>query len=115
MVGQLRRGDIVLVDFEPARANEANKVRPAVLVTNNLANANGSNVVVIPLTSNVARVYPFQLYLALERSGLEQDSKVQIELLRSVSVARLGKRLGNLPEDIMTELDQKIKLHLGLS
>lgn len=70
---------------------------------------------VIPLSSNVTRSYPFQLYLALERSGLQQDSKVQIELLRSVSVARLGKRVGSIPEDLLTELDQKIKLHLGLS
>lgn len=111
----IRRGDIVLVDYEPARANEANKIRPWVVITNNLANANGGNVAVIPLTSTTATVYPFQLYLPSERTGLDQDSKAQVELLRSVSVSRLTERIGGIPDDLMGELDERIMLHLGLT
>jgi mRNA interferase MazF len=111
----IRRGDIVLVDYEPARANEANKIRPSIIITNNLANANGSNVVVIPLTSNTATVYPFQLYLPSERTGLDQDSKAQVELLRSVSVSRLTERIGGVADDLLSELDERIMLHLGLA
>ncbi len=109
-----RRGDIVLVDYEPARSNEANKIRPSLIITNNLANLNGTNLVVVPLTSNVAMIYPFQVYLPLERTGLDQHSKAQIELLRSVSISRLTKRLGIVPAELMLEVDQKLKLHLGL-
>jgi mRNA interferase MazF len=108
-----RRGDIVLIDYEPERPNEANKIRPSIIVTNNHANLNGSNVVVIPLTSNVATVYPFQVYLPLERSGLDQHSKAQVELLRSVSVSRVTRRLSTLSNELMLEVDEKIKLHLG--
>ena len=115
MVDRLfRRGDIVLVNYDPARPNEASKIRPSIVITNNHANLNGTNVVVIPLTSNVATIYPFQVYLPLEGSGLDQHSKAQVELLRSVSVSRIGKRLSTLPEELMLEVDGKIKLHLGL-
>ena len=110
----LRRGDIVLVDFEPARANEANKKRPSVVITNNQANLHGTSVVVVPLSSNVSTVYPFQSHLPLERTNLDYDSKAQVELLRSVSISRIRQHLGQIPEDLMLELDEKLRLHLGL-
>ncbi len=96
-----RRGDIYLVDLEPARANEANKQRPAIIVTNNSANINGSSVVVIPLSSNTATIYPFQVLLPNHRTNLEHDSKAQTELIRSVSRERLLKHLGGVPEELM--------------
>lgn len=111
----LRRGDIVLIDFDPTRANEVNKRRPAVIITNNLANLHGSSIVVVPLSSNIQNVYPFQLLINLERSSLDFDSKAQVELLRSVSISRVIKQIGHLPEDLMTELDNLLKLHLGLN
>jgi mRNA interferase MazF len=110
----LQRADIVLVDYEPARPNEASKIRPSILITNNLANSNGTNVVVVPLTSNVTTVYPFQLYLPLESTGLDQHSKAQVELLRSVSVSRVLERVGGIPDELMKQLDDRIKLHLAL-
>ena len=103
------------MDFDPARAGEANKQRPAVIITNNLANINGVNVVVIPLSSNLISVYPFQMMLPLQRSQLDQDSKVQTELIRSVAKSRLLRLLGFVPNDLMLEMDSKIILHLGLS
>ena len=110
----LRRGDIVLVDFAPARAAEVNFTRPAVIVTNNEANAHAPVVMVIPLMGNLERVYPSELVVKLERTGLDRDSKAQIQLLRHVSVERVLKPLGYLPEDLMLELDFKILEHLAL-
>jgi mRNA interferase MazF len=110
-----RRGDIFLVDFDPARAGEANKIRPAVVITNNSANTHGSSVIVLPISSKTEPMYPFQLLLPVSRTNLEHDSKAQTELLRSVSKNRLVKKLGFVPEDVMTDLDSRIKLHLGLT
>lgn len=110
-----RRGAVYMVDFEPARPSEANKIRPAIVVTANIANTNGTSVVVIPITSKVQRVYPFQLLLPTKDSNLEFESKAQTELIRSVSKTRLQKHLGALPDEIMEELDSRIKLHLGLT
>jgi mRNA interferase MazF len=109
-----QRGDIILVDFEPARINEANKIRPAILITNNQANRHGTTVMVVPLSSNVERVYPFQLFLPREATGLNKDSKAQVELTRSVSKARLGKKLGQLSEKLINQLNERLKLHMDL-
>ncbi len=79
-----------------------------------MANEHGSNLVVVPLTSNTSKVYPFQLFLTKEQSGLDRDSKAQVELLRSVSRSRLGKKIGRLPKELRGELDARLKLHLGL-
>ena len=110
----LQRGEIVMVDFAPARAAEVNFTRPAVIVTNNEANAHAPVVMVIPLTGNLERVYPSELVVKLERTGLDRDSKAQIQLLRHVSVERVLKPLGYLPEDLMLELDFRILEHLAL-
>jgi mRNA interferase MazF len=111
----IRRGDIVLVDFDPGRSTEANKIRPAIVVTNDRANEHGSNVVAVPLTSNTERTYPFQLFLPAEQTGLQHDSKAQVELLRSVGRGRLGRRLGSLPKSLLEQLDQRLRLHLDLA
>jgi mRNA interferase MazF len=110
-----RRGEVVLVDFGPPYPAEAAQARPAVVVTNDAANVHGTSVVVVPLTSNVASVYPFQVFIAATRSGLKRDSKAQVELLRSVARRRLRRRLGALPPDLLLELDAALRLHLGLT
>ena len=75
------------------------------VITNNQANLHGTSVVVVPLSSNASTVYPFQSHLPLERTNLDYDSKAQVELLRSVSVSRVGQHLGQIPEDLMLELE----------
>ena len=115
----MRRGDICLVDLDPARAGEANKRRPAVIVSNDRANATavglGRGVVtVIPLTKNVDRVLPFQVFLPAEATGLHRDSKAQAEQVRSVSVQRLGPAVGRVPGRLVAALDAALRLHLQL-
>ncbi|MFD3655806.1 type II toxin-antitoxin system PemK/MazF family toxin [Streptomyces sp. 24-1644] len=115
----MRRGDIHLVDLEPAKGSEANKVRPAVIVSNNAANqsveSNGRGVItVLPLTSNTARVLTFQALLTSAESGLPRDSKVQCEQVRAVSLERVLKRIGTVPRQRMTEIDTALRRHLAL-
>ena len=113
-VGLIRRGDILLIHFGPAREGEANFVRPAVVVTNNVANARADAITVVPLTSNVTTVYGFQLLLPTERTGLDKDSKAQTELIGSVAISRAMRRIGHVPDDLMTQLNERIRLHLAL-
>lgn len=108
------RGEIFLVNFEPSVANEVNKTRPAIVVTNNTANQFNTTLMVIPLSSNTERVYPFQLFLAAEDTRLDHDSKAQVEQMRAVSKSRFGERLGKVQDGLMGALDSRIKLHLGL-
>jgi mRNA interferase MazF len=111
---QLRRGHIVLADFSPARPGEADFVRPAIVVTNDVANARAPVAVVVPLSSNLERVYPFQVLLVSEQTGLDRDSKAQIELLRHISKERVTRILGVIPDLLMREVDQRLREHLAL-
>jgi mRNA interferase MazF len=115
----MRRGDIYTVELEPARGSEAEGRRPAVIVSNDTANALATRlgrgvVTVVPVTSNVVRVHPFQVLLRAAETGLGRDSKAQAEQVRSIGVERLGERLGVVPAPIMRELDEALRLHLAL-
>jgi mRNA interferase MazF len=115
----MRRGDIRIVDLEPVRGAQAAKLRPAVIVSNDGANSSAARlgrgvVTVVPVTSNLTRIYPFQVLLAATDTGLERDSKAQAEQVRSVAVERLGRRVGVLPPPLMNQLDEVLRLHLAL-
>lgn len=113
------RGEIRLVNLEPARPGEANKARPAILVSNDAQNtrvavAGHGSVTVVPLTSNTKRVYPFQVLVPADASGLPVDSKAQAEQIRTVAVSRVGQRLGTLTSELSGRLDAALRLHLHL-
>jgi mRNA interferase MazF len=115
----MRRGDIVWVDLDPARRAEANKRRPAVVVSNDGANRVAEQlgrgvITVVPVTTNTTRVYPFQILLPGDRCGLPQTSKAQAEQIRAVSIDRIGTVAGRVPPDLVEDLDRAIRLHLAL-
>ncbi|SRR5208337_1052006 len=115
----MRRGEIVIVNLDPSRGSEASKTRPAVIVSNDAANATATQlgrgvITVVPVTSNTTRVYPFQVLLPADLTGLPHDSKAQAEQVRSVAVERVGKRVGQLPTPLITELDQALRVHHSL-
>jgi mRNA interferase MazF len=113
------RGEIRSVDLDPTRSGEADKQRPAVVVSNDGANAAAARLgrgvlTVVPVTSSVERVHPFQVLLPAQDTGLEQDSKAQAEQVRSVSMDRMGSKLGSVPPSLMLEVDEALRLHLAL-
>lgn len=115
----MRRGEICLVDFEPARGTEADKRRPAIVVSNDGVNSTASRlgrgvVSVVPVTSNTRRIYSFQVLLPAASSGLTSDSKAQAEQVRSVDIGRVGRRVGRLPAFLQELVDDALRLHLHL-
>lgn len=115
----MRRGDIRIVNFDPALGSEARKPRPAVIVSNDGANhmaeaLGRGTVTVVPLTSNTARVYAFQALLPADRTGLPHDSKAQAEQVRSIDVSRVGRVVGSVPHDLCRTIDDALRVHLGL-
>ena len=71
-------------------------------------------VTVVPITSNIERVHPFQVLMAAADTGLERDSKAQAEQVRSISVERIGRLIGQVPFEQMAHLDDALRLHLAL-
>jgi mRNA interferase MazF len=115
----MRRGEIRVIDFNPGRGTEAKKRRPAVIVSNDGANTVAARlgrgvVTVLPITSNIRRIYPFQVLLPAAATGLRQDSKAHAEQVRSVAVERLGAPIGLVPGAIMLQIDEALRLHLAL-
>jgi mRNA interferase MazF len=115
----MRRGEIRIVALDPTRGSEASKSRPAVIVSNDGANATATRlgrgvITVVPITSNIQRVYPFQVLLPAATTSLEQDSKAQAEQVRSVAVQRVGQQIGQVPANIMLDIDEALRLHLAL-
>jgi mRNA interferase MazF len=115
----MRRGDIYWVDLEPVRGSEANKTRPAVIVSNDAANraaerSRGGVVTIVPITSNTDRVFPFQVLLRAADCGLGSDSKAQAEQVRSVAAVRLRQRIGVVPRELLGEIDAALRTHLAL-
>lgn len=116
----MKRGEIYIVDFTGGEGSEANKRRPAVVISNDLHNAAivraGQGVVAVaPLTSNVDMVYDFQVFIPALVCGNSKDSKIQIEQLRSVTLGRvMGHPIGRLNAELTEEMNRALKLHLSL-
>jgi mRNA interferase MazF len=115
----MRRGDVYWVDLDPAMGSEVNKTRPAVIVSNDAANRaaerKGNGIVtVVPITSNIDRVFPFQVLLAASNCGLPSDSKAQAEQVRALAYERLRSRIGTVPATNLRQIDEALRLHLSL-
>ena len=107
------------VDLDPARGSQATKQRPAVIVSNDRANAAATRlgrgvITVVPVTGNTDKVYPFQVLLSAANGGLAVDSKARAEQVRSVATQRLLRRIGRVSPAELTDLDDALRLHLAL-
>ena len=106
----MKRGEVWWVDFEPARGGDIRKTLPAVIVSNDVANANLNRIQVVPLTSNSGRLYPSEAQVSV--AG--QVSKAMADQIATVSKERLGKQLGVLSRDDQKQVERVLKIQLGL-
>jgi mRNA interferase MazF len=113
------RGEIRWADLEPVRGSESNKRRPVIIVSNDGANLASTRlgrgtVTVVPVTGNTAVVFSFQVPLSTAATGLDRPSKAQPEQVRTIDVSRIGGRIGVVPVSLMAQIDDALRLHLGL-
>ena len=111
----MRRGEIYYADLSPTVGSEINKRRPVLIVSNDANNRAAATVTVLPITSNVSRIYPFEIALLPRESGLPKPSKAQAQQIRTISKERLrGGALGRLSAAIMHRAEDALRLHLDL-
>ena len=112
-----KRGDIVLVDLEPFRGSEQGKIRPCIIIQNDIANKFSPVTNIIPVTDakNVRKWYPCLVNLEIKESGLEKDSVAQCNQIRTIDAEnRIIKSIGHISGQIMQEIDQALKIQLAL-
>jgi mRNA interferase MazF len=108
----MRRGEIYYADLSPTVGSEINKRRPALIVSNDANNRAANTVTVLPITSNVSRIYPFEIPLPPKESGLPKPSKAQAQQIRTISKERItGEALGRLGAAVMRKADNAMRLH----
>jgi mRNA interferase MazF len=106
----MNRGDVWWVDFEPSRGGEIQKRRPAVIVSNDIANRHLNRIQVVPLTSNVARLYPAEVIVTVNG----EPRKALASQLTTVSKERVSTRVGALSPAELETVSQAIRVQLGL-
>ena len=111
----MQRGDIFYANLDSTQGSEIQKTRPVVIVSNDAANRAAALVTVLPVTSNVSRIFPFEVKLLAAQTGLSKDSKAMAQQVRTLDKSRLSAaRAGHVQADLMLQIDAALRLHLGL-
>lgn len=106
----MKRGEVWWVSFTSATGGEIQKERPAVIVSNDIANRLLNRVQVVPLTSNVDRLYPSEAYVTVNNI----QHKAMTDQLTTVSKKRISNQMGFVSHADMHAVERAIKIQLGL-
>ena len=111
-----RRGEVYLVSFDPTLGAEIQKTRPALILQNDIANRSSSITIVAAITSQFEEpLYPTEVLVRAPEGGLQADSVVLLNQIRSIDKQRLVRRLGKLAPDTMARVDRAVLLSLGVA
>jgi mRNA interferase MazF len=112
-----KRGDIFVVNFDPTIGREIKKVRPALVLQNDVTNRYSPVTIIVAITSHDAnnQLYPTEVFISQNEGGLHTDSVVLLNQIRIIDKQRLGKRLGSVSAKTILEVNRSLEVSLGLT
>jgi mRNA interferase MazF len=109
-----KRGEIWMFNFNPNRGSEQQGIRPCLIIQNDIGNQFASTTIVAAITSTLKK-YPVTILIEEGKAGLKKNSMVNLSQILTIDKERLIKRLGKLEENKIQEVDEALKLSLGLN
>lgn len=113
MPNEIRRGEIYWVDWNPGRGSEQVGIRPALVIQNDIGNK-VSPITIVAAISKSIQIYPINVEIKSSESGLDKDSAVKLNQIRTIDKSRLIKKLGKLDPSKMGAVKSALVLSLGL-
>ena len=114
MIDYPKRGEIWLVSLEPVAGHEIGKTRPALIISNDKNNEYSSTVTLIPITTSTDKTYPFEVFISKTDSGLQLDSKIKCNQIRTVDKLRLIKYAGKITAERLIKVAEALLIHVGI-
>jgi mRNA interferase MazF len=112
----MKRGDIYFANLDPTVGTEIKKKRPVLIVSNNANNHMSETITVVPLTSsNIKKIYHFEVLIETQDAGLTKPSKAQCHQIRTISKSRIQNlKIGSANNLIMLKINSAMKIHLDI-
>ena len=110
----IKRGKIYLASLDPSFGAEISKTRPALVVSNNFNNLHSNTITVLPITSEVEKIFPFNVYIEKGEGNLPKSSKIKADQIRTIDKMRIVKEIGELSNEIMDKVEKAICIHLNI-
>ncbi|OGI04682.1 MAG: hypothetical protein A2104_01590 [Candidatus Melainabacteria bacterium GWF2_32_7] len=110
-----KRGEIWIIEFDPSVGTEIQKTRPALIISNNIANDKSSKVTVVPLTSRIKNIPIIVIVDPDNLNNLDRQSLIRIPDICTFDKCRLKSKIGEISKEKLKEVDKKLKLHLELN
>ena len=111
----IRRGDIYYADLSPVVGSEQGGLRPVLIVQNDVGNKYSPTVIAAAITSRLGKTrLPTHIDVLADKVGLQKDSVILLEQIRTIDKRRLGEKMGHLDDEIMRAVDEAISVSFGL-
>lgn len=110
-----KRGEVFIADLNPGFGGEMHKKRPVLVISNNSLNQTLSTVIVIPFSSIIPGFIGPDVVKIKEKIGLDKDSVLIVNQIRSIDQIRLIRSVGILPQDKIEEVEEALQITLGMT
>ena len=111
----IKRGDIVLVNLDPVVGSEQGKIRPVLIIQNDISNEYSPTTIIAPITSKIySKEFPTNVQVTSKDSGLEKESTILLNQIRTIDKSRIIRKISKLNEQIMRRVNLAVKASLDL-